>query len=135
MSKGKWLKKSQNTVGKSTGITMQVVFCLLCGEDALRKHFLARHWSKHKGQFFKGKKCEEYTFVKKKGRLQLDDVCSTTRATNPPTTQNRHLESLMQQHVISESRLNDLLWLIESKLAMDKALALHFYVSTILPDV
>ena len=130
MSKGKWIKKkSQNTVGRSTGITLQVVYCLLCGAEEIRKHFLARHWSKHKGEVFNGKPCESYTFPRVKNRLQLDAVCSSSRPTNPPTTNNKRLDTVMQNHVIAETRLNDLLWLIESKLAMDKTLGLHFYVS------
>ena len=53
--------------GEDWLIGMQVVFCMLCGEEALRKLFLVRHWSKHNDQFFKGKPCEEYTFAKVKG--------------------------------------------------------------------
>ena len=88
-----------------------------------------RHCYKHKGEVFNGKPCESYTFPRVKNRLQLDAVCSSSRPTNPPTTNNKRLDTVMQNHVIAETRLNDLLWLIESKLAMDKTLGLHFYVS------
>ena len=137
MAKGKWVKKkSQNTIGKSTGITMEVVFCLMCHAESLRKHFVRRHWAKHKGEVFNGKPCEAYTFRKVKNRLQLDEVCTTTRPSNPATTKNQRLDSLMKLHVIEESKLNQMLWTIEGKLAMNKPVTLHFFVSTrVLPDL
>ena len=129
-------KKSRNTVDKSTGITMEVVVCLLCHAESLRKHFVARHWAKHKGEVFNGKPCEEYTFRKVKNRLQLDKVCSTTRSTNPATIKNQRLDSLMKLHVKEESKLNQMLWTIEGKLLMNKPVTLHFFVSTrVLPDL
>ena len=52
MAKGKWLKPTKNSVGKSTGIAQLTLICLVCTNPIKRRGF-KEHWATHKGKKFK----------------------------------------------------------------------------------
>ena len=149
MARGPWKKQLKNSKGKSSGLALQWVMCLMqaCNHQGERKNF-KKHWDDahvSKGHSMGGIPCANFVL---KGnfnlfsvifqniliiysvgsRLTLDRVARPilARPSIAQTTRHRATKTITDQMIIKEDTVNNLCWTLQS-LSKVKVCAFHFF--------
>ena len=106
---------SKLTYGKTTGKTLNLVECLVCHQQVMRKYFLSRHWPVHSEDSFNGRPCSSYNL--KRGRqLAIEDVSreiGPPGAAEPPQTRiHPVVDRIVNRFEMNQLKLNSMVQFI-----------------------